>query len=100
MSFSEMSHWPIQYRPEARPPKKSVMFWDFDPCRFRNSEDGPYYDYIVTRGRVDPLDGNPPGPAWRELPQVDAFRIFEKLPSHVAASSLPPFAIDLGPCTP
>jgi hypothetical protein len=100
MSFAEMSHWPIQYRPEAHPPKKSVTFWDFEPCRFRNSEDGPYYDYVVTRGAVDPFANEPPGPRWRELPLVSGFRVFEKLqPEHGEAARVRTgVAIDEGPC--
>jgi len=94
MSFSEMSHWPIQYRPEARPPKKSVMFWDFEPCLFRNSTDGGYYDVIVTRGGVHPLANDAPGPRWRELVPVGAFRIFERARTERDREG----GADLGPC--
>ncbi len=94
MSFSEMSHWPIQYRPEARPPKKSVMFWDFEPCLFRNSTDGAYYDVIVTRGGVDPLANDAPGPRWRELVPVGAFRIFERQRGEPDREG----KVDVGPC--
>lgn len=93
MSFSEMGHWPVQYRPGARPPKKAVMFWDFKPCLFRNSTDGGYYDVIVSRGDVDPLANDPPGPRWRELTRVDAFRIFERTAEPFRESGL-----DVGPC--
>jgi hypothetical protein len=93
MSFSEMSHWPIQYVPSARPPKKEVLFWDFAPCLFRNSTDGAYYDVIVSRGDVDPLANAPPGPRWRELQPVDKFRIFEKSDGAPREGGL-----DVGPC--
>ncbi len=94
MSFSEMSHWPIQYQPAAHPPKKSVMFWDFEPCLFRNSTDGAYYDVIVARGDVDPFANDPPGPRWKELRPVAAFRIFERL----ATEPLREDGVDVGPC--
>ena len=94
MSFSEMSHWPIQYQPEARPPKKPVMFWDFEPCLFRNSADGAYYDVIVARGDVDPRANDPPGPRWRELVPVGTFRIFERARSEPDREG----GLDLGPC--
>src|SRR6185295_9744477 len=43
-SFSVLGHWPIQFRPEAAPPKKSEDFWEFSPCLFRNAADGAYFD--------------------------------------------------------
>jgi hypothetical protein len=101
MSFSEMSHWPIQYRPETRPPRKSVMFWDFEPCVFRNSEDGDYYDFVVSRGVRDPFANDPPGPRWRELSRVNLFRIFAKVPEPGSAPrEVSPQRVDLGPCWP
>jgi hypothetical protein len=40
------------------------MFWDYDPCLFQNEVDGPYYDYVLVRGAVDPFEDEPAGPAW------------------------------------
>jgi len=104
MSFSEMSHWPIQYRPEARPPRKSVMFWDFEPCLFRNSEDGDYYDFVVSRGVRDPFALAPPGPKWRELSSVGLFRVFAKIAEPEAElrarRDQGTRLDDLGPCAP
>jgi hypothetical protein len=95
VSFSELAHWPIQYRPEARPPRKSRMFWDFDPCLFRNSEDGDYYDIVVSRGVRDPFANDPPGPKWRELSSVNLFRVFAKIPDSGEKREPRP---DDGPC--
>lgn len=92
MSFSEMKHWPIQYRSDARPPPKPVMFWDFEPCLFRNSTDGAYYDFIVSRGERNPVANDPPGPRWRELTRVDSFRVFERANGERTGSD------DPGPC--
>jgi hypothetical protein len=66
-SFAEVPHWPIQYRDGAAPPKKKIVFWDWSPCLFRNSKDGPYYDFVLTRGELNPFAGAPPGPAWHVI---------------------------------
>ena len=52
-SFAEIPHWPVRYRPEVAPPTKPILFWDFDPCLYRNTVDGPYYDYIFVRQACD-----------------------------------------------
>lgn len=94
-SFSELAHWPIQYRPEARPPTKRVLFWDFKPCLFRNTVDGPYYDFILARG-LDPFAHDPPGPAWRRLAVIDGWRLYEREPGPPRRAGEP----DPGPCAP
>lgn len=99
VSFAEMRHWPIQYRPEARPPKKKAMFWDFEPCLFRNSVDGLYYDYVVSRGDTFPFSNDPPGPAWRRVADVDRWHVFEKIPGAQTAGA-GVNGQDVGPCTP
>ena len=66
-SFSELPHWPVTYRPELAPPKKKITFWDWNPCMFRNSTDGAYYDYVLVRGDVDPFLNAPPGSRWRTI---------------------------------
>lgn len=63
-SFTELPHWPLQYQPALAPPRKESMFWDWNPCKFRNSTDGPYYDYVLTRGDVLPFANHPLGPRW------------------------------------
>lgn len=99
VSFSEMRHWPIQYRPEVRPPKKKAMFWDFEPCLFRNSVDGLYYDYVVSRGDTFPFSNDPPGPAWRRVADVDRWHVFEKIPGETTRGQ-GLNGQDVGPCTP
>ena len=49
-SFAHMQHWPLAYVPANAPPSKPRPFWATDPCVFRNSTDGAYYDYVLTRG--------------------------------------------------
>lgn len=93
-SFVEVPHWPVQYRPEAAPPKKEVVFWDWNPCLYRNTIDGPYYDFVLTRGAMNPFDHAPAGPTWRIIGQARDFTLFEK------SGELPPSAEpDRGPCT-
>lgn len=93
-SFSELLHWPLHYRAEARPPAKPFPFWEFDPCSFRNRTDGAYYDYLLLRGRADIFQDDPPGPKWKLLGQDKSFRLYEKTS---AMNDDWPFA-DEGPC--
>ncbi len=102
VSFSELPHWPIHYRVEAAPPKKSKPFWEFSPCLFRNASDGAYYDYVLARGSVDPFRDEPPGPRWSVRAREREFVLYEKDPA------APPFPLwrsaehvldDQGPCT-
>lgn len=92
-SFSEISHWPIHYREEIAPPKKSV-FWTFDACRFRNEVDGRYYDYVLARGDVDPFRDAPPGPRWRKVDSERDFTLYAKVPGENPAWIVD----DGGPC--
>jgi hypothetical protein len=94
-SFSELSHWSLQYRPGYDPPKHHA-FWDAQPCDFRNAEDGPYYDYVIVRGTVDPFRDEPPGPAWRAAVKVHDFTLWEKTGEEHPPWSMP----DRGPCVP
>ena len=96
LSFSEMAHWPIRYRAEARPPPKEVTFWDFRPCLFRNTIDGDYYDFILSRGDVDPFANNPRGPSWRRVAVIGPWRVDEKIAGRWHDDTKP----DRGPCVP
>jgi hypothetical protein len=94
-SFSELAHWPLRYRPEAAPPPKPTMFWTFDSCLYRNETDGPYYDYVLARGNVDPFRDRPPGPVWRAIDRELDWTLWEKQPGTTA----PPWSVpDQGPC--
>ncbi len=92
-SFSELAHWPVHYREEAAPPKKSV-FWTFDSCLYRNEIDGRYYDYVLARGNVDPFRDAPPGPVWRRVDAERDFVLYAK-----TGEENPRWTIDdAGPC--
>lgn len=95
-SFAEVPYWPIQYRPEAAPPKKKIVFWDWNPCLYRNAVDGPYYDYVLTRGDVDPFRADPPGPRWVLIGRAHEWSLYAKDASAPPAPARP----DPGPCEP
>jgi hypothetical protein len=76
-SFAELSHWSVVYRREAMPPHHPP-FWEYNPCVYRNAEDGSYYDYLLVRGALDPFRDKPPGPAWSPLSHAGDFTLFGK----------------------
>lgn len=78
-SFAELPHWPVQYRPDRAPPKKRIVFWDWNPCLFRNAKDGPYYDFVLVRGEIDPFAKSPPGPAWRMAGGSKDWRLWQRV---------------------
>lgn len=94
-SFSELAHWPLHYREGHAPPTKPQSFWSLNPCLYRNAEDGPYYDYVLVKGRVDPFRDAPPGPVFRFVDQVKDFRLYAKVPGE----TWPAWPVaDRGPC--
>lgn len=94
-SFSELAHWPLHYREGRAPPTKPQSFWSLNPCLYRNAEDGPYYDYVLVKGRVDPFRDAPPGPVFRLVDQVKDFRLYAKAPGETWPAWP---AADRGPC--
>jgi hypothetical protein len=66
-SFAVLGHWPIHYREGAAPPKKDIDFWEFHPGRYENAIDGPYYDFVLVRGAVDPFRSAGRGPRWTPI---------------------------------
>ena len=93
-SFTELPHWPMHYRPEAAPPAKP-MFWTFNACGYRNETDGAYYDYVITRGNVDPFRDSPPGPVFRRVDGERDLVLYERVPG----ATNPAWTVaDLGPC--
>ncbi|MBK6697692.1 MAG: hypothetical protein IPG50_36730 [Myxococcales bacterium] len=78
-SFSELPHWPVRYRKGAAPPAKPIVFWDFDPCQYRNTSDGPYYDFVLVRGRERPFFEGLPGPRFRLIGGARDLRLYERL---------------------
>ena len=97
-SFSELTHWSVQYRPEAAPPRQAELSWGMRPCLFRNSTDGPYFDYVLTRGKLDPFANDPTGPRWVVRGRTAKYTLYEK------DEARPPVPIgaepDEGPCPP
>ena len=90
-SFSELTHWPLQYRPGMAPPSKPGL-WIYHPCTYRNGVDGPAYDYVLVGGAVEPFRDEPGGPAWRELRRAGSFTLYAR------QEGLGWTAPDLGPC--
>jgi hypothetical protein len=79
-SFSALAHWPVQFRSDARPPPKAFPLWIYAPCEYRHAIDGPYYDYVLVSGAIDPFADQPAGPAFRELRRVrGGFVLYEKI---------------------
>jgi hypothetical protein len=95
-SFAELPHWPVQYRPEAAPPAKKIVFWDWSPCLYRNSKDGPYYDFVMSRGDLDPFAHDPPGPRWRTIGGAGEWRLWARDPGPWSPKDP---TSDRGPCT-
>jgi hypothetical protein len=98
-SFAAFDHWPLRYAAGAAPPAKRELFWATNPCVFRNAEDGPYYDYVLVRGEVDPFIDEPPGPRFTLVGRASAFRLHAKTnaepwPAGSDAGAEP----DRGPC--
>lgn len=78
-SFNEVPHWPVQYRAEQRPPGQPAngVSWG-NPCMFRNSRDGAYFDYLLVRGDHDPIAEGPPGPTWELIGSARAFHLYRR----------------------
>lgn len=93
-SFTELRHWPLQYRPTERPPKKEEATWDFDPCTFRNATDGDYYDFVLVRGDVNPFIDEPHGPIFRPVFETGSMTLFRKEVGTWPEKASP----DPGPC--
>jgi hypothetical protein len=99
-SFAQVPHWPVHYLPAARPPSIPGRDLEWHPCAFRNSFDGPYFDYVLVRGTTDPFRTAPPGPAWRRVERLEEqgppWQLFERVPGEATDSH----ALDPGPCGP
>jgi hypothetical protein len=100
-SFAEVPHWPIRFRPETQPPQLPGRDLEWHPCEFRNSVDGPYFDFVLVRGAIDPFRYEPRGPTWRMVgralePLGPPWTLFEKVPGAAEIDAGP----DPGPCAP
>jgi hypothetical protein len=96
-SFSEIPYWPLQYRAKVAPPKKSIVFWDWNPCLFRNSVDGYYYDFILLRGDVRPFRPDTPGPRWQVIGAARDWVLYARNPRSPPLIT-PAATNDPGPC--
>lgn len=92
-SFSELPHWSIQYRQESEPPRQAELSWGMRPCLYRNDRDGPYFDFVLTRGALNPFKDEPPGPRWKVRGRTAKYTLYEK-----DRSSPPVPGEDRGPC--
>lgn len=72
------------------------MLRDYQPCLYRNTTDGPAYDFILTRGELRPFDGQLPGPTWRVLAASREWHLHAKVAGAVVAT--PEGYADPGPC--
>jgi hypothetical protein len=95
-SFSELRHWPVQYRAADRPPAKEGATWDYGPCTYRNAIDGPYYDFVLVRGDVNPFVSKPPGPTFEKVLTSGTMTLYRKGAGEWPATGAP----DPGPCVP
>jgi hypothetical protein len=77
-SFSELHHWPIHYKPAEHPPVKPYATWDIDPCTFRNATDGPYYDFVLVRGPINPFAHEPRGPIFDPVVTTPPWTLYRK----------------------
>ena len=91
-----LPHWPVRYRPEMAPPRKRVVFWDYAPCLYRNTTDGPAYDFILTRGEQRPFEHPIPGPKWRVIGAAREWHLYERVPGE--DEPVPEGFVDRGPC--
>lgn len=99
-SFSETSHWPVQYKDGARPP--TPMAWG-SPCVYRNRRDGAYFDYVLVRSEAsdhDPWSRMPAGPRFELVGASRAWTLFKKVDDGSATSNDDLDVEDSGPCRP
>jgi hypothetical protein len=77
-SFSELPHWSVQYKPPMAPPQQDALSWGMRPCLYRNHRDGPYFDYVLARGALDPFANDPPGPRWTVMGKTEKYTLYAK----------------------
>jgi len=80
-SFAELPQSPLRYIPGMGPPAKQPG-WEWHALDYSNTREGPYYDYWLVHGYVDPLarlhlEG---GPQWRLKVREGAWALYEKVP--------------------
>lgn len=93
-SFSELTHWSVQYRPGGGPPKQDDLAWAMNPCLYRNTRDGSFFDYVLVRGALNPFRNDPPGPRWKVRGRTAKYTLWEKDLSRESQT----VGADVGPC--
>ena len=96
-SFAETAHWPVRLVSGGDRPVKREPFWAQKPCVFRNATDGVWFDYVLTRGDLDPFEREPAGPRFHLVDETRGFRLYAKI---AGAPPWPEQATpDEGPCS-
>ncbi|MBS2022614.1 MAG: hypothetical protein JST92_09405 [Deltaproteobacteria bacterium] len=80
-SFAELPQSPLRYKPQTAPPAKPPG-WEWHAFAFDNVREGPYYDYILLHGNVDPLPRvmQNGGPKWRLKTREGSWSLYEREP--------------------
>jgi len=78
-SFAELPQSPLRYREENAPPRHPPG-WEWHANAFRNDSDGPYYDYVLVHGFVDPFARPQPGPRWTLKTREGSWALYQKQP--------------------
>ncbi len=55
----------------------SGLAWG-NPCMFRNSRDGAYFDFLLVHAERDPIAAGPPGPSWELIGSSRAFHLYRR----------------------
>lgn len=78
-SFVDLPQSVLRYR-EGRAPWTRPWPWEFTPQGYDNAQEGPHYDFVLTRGVGPsfPPAEEVPGPRWRLLREAGAFRLWAK----------------------
>lgn len=76
-SFSELPQALLRYRRDQAPPPKP-MRWEWNPYSFRNDREGPYFDYVLARGHIDPFVRSPGGPPFERVAQAGPWVLWAK----------------------
>ena len=79
-SFAELPQSPLRYIPGMGPPPKPAG-WEWHALDYNNAREGPYYDYWLVHGYVDPLArlNLATGPKWKLKVRDGEWALYEKV---------------------